>query len=82
MSKQLLKAKDVAKRLNISMSNFYRIRTRLIAKGLKCTTIGGGTKYLESSLEELAFVLSENILGKCLMNSVKQNLDLYFLTLF
>ena len=53
MSKQLLKAKDVAKRLNISMSNFYRVRTRLIAKGLKFTTVGSGTRYLESSLEKI-----------------------------
>jgi predicted DNA-binding transcriptional regulator AlpA len=53
MSKQLLKAKDVAARLSISMANFYRIRAKLIAKGLKTTRIGSSTKYLESSLDKL-----------------------------
>ena len=53
MSKQLLKAKDVAARLSISMPTFYRVRAKLLAKGLKTTTIGSGTKYLESSLDKL-----------------------------
>jgi predicted DNA-binding transcriptional regulator AlpA len=60
MSKQLLKAKDVAARLSISMSAFYRVRSKLLAKGLKHTTIGGSTKYLESSLEKLIQTAVDN----------------------
>ena len=53
MSKQLLKAKDVAARLSISMPTFFRLRTKLLAKGLKSIKVGGGTKYLESSLDKI-----------------------------
>ena len=53
MTKRLLKTKDVADRLGISMPTFFRLRTKLLAKGLKCTKIGSGTKYLESSLDKL-----------------------------
>jgi predicted DNA-binding transcriptional regulator AlpA len=53
MAKQLLTTKQTAQRLGISRANFYRIRAKLIAKGLKTTRIGSSTKYLESSLDKL-----------------------------
>ena len=53
MAKQLLTTKQTAQRLGISMATFYRIRSKLLAKGLKTTTIGSGTKYLESSLDKM-----------------------------
>ena len=53
MAKQLLTTKQTAQRLGISMPTFFRLRTKLLAKGLKCTKIGSGTKYLESSLDKL-----------------------------
>ena len=53
MAKQLLGAKDVANRLNISRAKFYDLQSKLIAAGLKSTRVGKTRKYLESSLEEL-----------------------------
>ena len=35
------------------MTTFYRVRAKLMAKGLKSTKVGGGTKYLESSLDRV-----------------------------
>ena len=53
MAKQLLTTRQTAQQLGISMATFYRIRSRLLAKGLKYTKVGNGTKYLESSLDKL-----------------------------
>ena len=40
-------------RLGVSQATFYRIRAKLLAKGLKRTTIGHSTMYLESSLDKI-----------------------------
>ena len=53
MSKQLLTTKQTAQRLGVSMAAFYRIRSKLLAKGLKHTKVGRSTKYLESSLDKI-----------------------------
>ena len=53
MAKQLLTTRQTAQRLGISLASFYRMRSALIAKGLKCTKVGNGTRYLESSLDKL-----------------------------
>ena len=53
MARQLMTAIEVAKRLDVSQATFYRIRVKLMAKGLKATTIGHGTRYLESSLDRI-----------------------------
>ena len=53
MANQLLTTKQTAERLGISMPTFFRLRTKLLAKGLKCTKVGSSTKYLESSLDKL-----------------------------
>lgn len=53
MARQLLTTRQTAQRLGISMTTFYRVRAKLMAKGLKSTKVGSGTKYLESSLDKL-----------------------------
>ena len=53
MAKQLLTTRQAAQRLGISLASFYRMRSTLIAKGLKHTKVGNGTRYLESSLDKL-----------------------------
>ena len=53
MARQLLTPLQTMQRLGISQATFYRIRAKLLAKGLKRTTIGHSTKYLESSLDKI-----------------------------
>ena len=53
MSKQLLTTKQTMQRLGVSPATFYRIRAKLMARGLKATKIGKRTKYLESSLDKI-----------------------------
>jgi predicted DNA-binding transcriptional regulator AlpA len=53
MSEQLLTPTEVAKKLRISRTKFYRIRARLIANGMQRVTIDGSIKYLESSLDRM-----------------------------
>jgi hypothetical protein len=53
MSEQLLTPTDVTKKLRISRAKFYRIRGQLVASGVATITIGGNTKYLESSIDKL-----------------------------
>jgi predicted DNA-binding transcriptional regulator AlpA len=53
MAKQLLTTRQAAARLEVSRATFYRMRSKLIARGLKRIKIGGYTRYLESSLEKV-----------------------------
>jgi predicted DNA-binding transcriptional regulator AlpA len=53
MAKQLLTTRQTMQRLGVSPATFYRIRAKLMARGLKHTKIGKRTKYLESSLDKV-----------------------------
>ena len=53
MANQLLTTRQAAEKLGVSLAAFYRIRTKLLAKGLKHTKVGRSTKYLESSLDKI-----------------------------
>ena len=44
---------QAADQLEVSRATFYRMRPKLIARGLKCIKIGGTVRYLESSLEKV-----------------------------
>jgi predicted DNA-binding transcriptional regulator AlpA len=59
MSEQLLTPTDVTKKLRISRAKFYRIRGQLIANGVRTVTIGGNTKYLESTIDRLIIRCAE-----------------------
>jgi hypothetical protein len=50
---QLLTPIEVARKLSISRSKFYRIRGRLIANGVKWVIVDRNIKYLESSIDTL-----------------------------
>ena len=60
MSEQLLKTKDVANRLSVPLSTFYRLRAKLIAQGLKRVKVGKSTRYLESSLDKVILKMVED----------------------
>lgn len=53
MTEQLLTPNDVAKKLAISRATFYRLRHRMLDKGLEYVVVGGIVKYLQSSLDIL-----------------------------
>jgi len=53
MSERLLKLCETAERLAISRRQFYRLRPRLVAKGLQEITIGKCRKYREASLDNI-----------------------------
>ena len=53
MGEQLLTPTDVTKKLRISRAKFYKIKGRLMAKGMKKVVIDGNTKYLESSIDAM-----------------------------
>jgi Mn-dependent DtxR family transcriptional regulator len=53
MNEQLIKQTDVAKRLNISMTTFNRMRQRLAAAGLEHVILGGMIRYRQASLDRL-----------------------------
>lgn len=60
MSERLLKLGETADRLGISRRQFYRLRPRLVAKGLQEVAIGKCKKYRESSLDSLIKSAAEN----------------------
>ena len=60
MSEQLLTPNQTAKMLGISCSKFYSIRDQLIARGMKRIMVGRNFKYLQSSIERLIRIASEN----------------------
>jgi predicted DNA-binding transcriptional regulator AlpA len=51
---------QAAAQLEVSRATFYRMRPKLIARGLKCIKIGGYVRYLESSLEKVITKALEN----------------------
>ena len=52
-SEKLLRPVEVAKKIGVSKATFYRIRAKLIARGVKTVVVGSSTKYLESSVDSL-----------------------------
>jgi len=59
MPERLLQLNETARRLGISRRQFYRLRPRLIAKGLQQVTVGKFRKYREASLDKLIVEASE-----------------------
>ena len=59
MSERLLRPKDAAKKLGISRPTFYKLRSRLIAQGMKAVRVGRSPKYLESSIDALILRAAE-----------------------
>ncbi len=53
MAEQLLSISKVSQRLSVSRRQFYRLRPRLIARGLQEVTIGHQRKFREASLDEM-----------------------------
>ena len=55
MTEQLLTAGQVAKRLAISRTQFYRLLPCLLASGLQTANVltGGRTRYLASSVDRM-----------------------------
>jgi hypothetical protein len=60
MAERLLQLGEVAKRLGGSKRQFYRLRPRLIARGLQEITVGQHRKYRERSLDLLIQNAAEN----------------------
>jgi hypothetical protein len=60
MAERLLQLGEVAKRLGVSKRQFYRLRPRLIARGLQEITVGQHRKYRERSLDLLIQNAAEN----------------------
>ena len=60
MSRRFITTTQAAQRLEVSRATFYRMRPKLIARGLKRIKIGGYTRYLESSLEKVITKAMEN----------------------
>ena len=59
MSENLLSPTNAARKLGVSRMTFYRIRAKLLAKGVKTVTVGNHVKYLESSLDALIRLAAE-----------------------
>ncbi|KKK79786.1 hypothetical protein LCGC14_2829990 [marine sediment metagenome] len=59
MAEQLLTIDTISKRPGISRRTFYRIRARLIAKGLQEVCIGQIRRYREASLDRIIQRLAE-----------------------
>jgi predicted DNA-binding transcriptional regulator AlpA len=53
MPERLLNLNETAKRLGISRRQFYKLRPRLIAKGLQEVRVGHRRGYREASLDVL-----------------------------
>ena len=53
MTERLLNPIDAAKKLGISRPSFYKMKARLIAKGMKKVRVGRRVKYLESSIDRI-----------------------------
>lgn len=60
MAERLLQLSEVAKRLGVSRRQFYRLRPKLIARGLQEITVGQHRKYRESSLDHLIQKAAKN----------------------
>jgi predicted DNA-binding transcriptional regulator AlpA len=60
MNERLLQLNETANRLGISRRQFYRLRPRLIARGLQEIRIGHQRKYRESSLDDIIRRAAEN----------------------
>ena len=52
-TEKLLNPNEAAVKLGISRPSFYKLKTKLIAKGMKKVRVGKSDKYLESSLDVL-----------------------------
>lgn len=50
---ELLTVRDVAGRLRVSVRQFYRLRAKLIARGLQEVTVGQQKRYRKASLNRL-----------------------------
>ena len=59
MPEQFLKPMEVARRLKVKRTTFYRLRPKLVALGLKTARIDGYVRYLESSLDKAMLRLAE-----------------------
>ena len=60
MARRFITTTQAAQRLEVSRATFYRMRPKLIARGLKRIKIGGYSRYLESSLEKVITKAMEN----------------------
>lgn len=60
MAEQLLSVSKVSERLSVSRRQFYRLRPRLVAKGLQEITVGHQRKYREASLDHVIQKAAEN----------------------
>lgn len=65
MAEKLLTTRQAGEKLGVSRATFYRHRPALIAKGLRCVRVGGGTKYLESSLDRLILKAADTDIPLC-----------------
>lgn len=59
MSERLLQLGETAKRLGISRRQFYRLRPRLIARGLQEVRVGKLPKYREVSVDDIIRTAAE-----------------------
>lgn len=53
MPEKLLTAVEAARKLGVSRTKFYRLRTRLVAKGMQERIIGQQRRYREASLDRM-----------------------------
>lgn len=60
MAELLLSLNEAARRLGISRRQFYRLRARLIARGLQEIRVGQMPKYREQSLDRVIQRTAEN----------------------
>lgn len=60
MAERLLQLGETAARLGISRRQFYRLRPRLVAKGLQEINVGKCKKYRELSLDNIIRKAAEN----------------------
>ncbi|MHC4153719.1 MAG: helix-turn-helix domain-containing protein [Planctomycetota bacterium] len=59
MSERLIRLNEAADRLGISRRSFYRLRARLVARGLQEVRVGCQRRYREQSLDRIIQDASE-----------------------
>jgi len=59
MAERLLQLAETARRLGISRRQFYRLRPKLLARGLQEITVGQQRKYREASLDRMIQTIAE-----------------------
>ncbi|HEG44629.1 MAG TPA: DNA-binding protein [Phycisphaerales bacterium] len=59
MAEKLLTIDTIAKRLGVSRRTFYRLRARLMARGLQEVCVGKLRRYREASLDRVIQRLAE-----------------------